>query len=277
MPEIAEVETVRQVLRKRIIKRQIKNVNILYDRIIESDLEEFKKIIPNLTFKEILRRGKWLIFDLDEYYLCSHLRMEGKYFIKSHDEVIDKHEHVIIELDDGYDLRYADVRKFGRMNLVKKELLDTLEGINKQGREPVDNDLCKDKLTKEYLYEKVHDKKLPLKELLLDQTIISGLGNIYADEVAFGASLNPLIEGNKLSLDDCQRIITSARKIISKAISEGGTTIRSYTSSLGVTGNYQNFLMVHKREGEPCLVCGNTIKRIKVGGRSTYYCPKCQK
>ena len=271
------METVRQVLRKRILKKQIKNVNIIYNRIIESDLEEFKKIVPGLTFQEILRRGKWLLFDLGDYYLCSHLRMEGKYFIKKHDEVIDKHEHVIFELNDGNDLRYADVRKFGRMNLVKKELLDTVEGVKKQGREPVDNELCKEKLTKEYLYEMVHDKKLPLKELLLDQTIISGLGNIYADEVAFGARLNPLKEGKKLSLDDCQRIIDASKKIITKAIEEGGTTIRSYTSSLGVTGNYQDFLRVHKREGEPCLQCGEIIKRIKVGGRSTYYCPKCQK
>ena len=230
-----------------------------------------------MTFQDILRRGKWLIFDLGEYYLCSHLRMEGKYFVKKHDEDIDKHEHIIFELDDGNDLRYADVRKFGRMNLVKKELLDTVEGVHKQGREPVENELCKEKLTKEYLFEKVHDKKLPLKELLLDQTIISGLGNIYADEVAFGAGLNPLIEGKDLKLEDCERIITSANKIITKATLEGGTTIRSYTSSLGVTGNYQNFLMVHKREGEPCKKCGTEIKRIKVGGRSTYYCPKCQK
>lgn len=203
--------------------------------------------------------------------------MEGKYFIKNHNEPIDKHEHVIFELDDGNDLRYADVRKFGRMDLVKKDLLDTVEGVNKQGREPVDNELCVEPLTKEYLYEKVHNKSLPLKELLLDQTIISGLGNIYADEVAFAAKLNPLIEGNKLSKDDCQKIIDAAKEIITKAIEEGGTTIRSYTSSLGVTGNYQDYLMVHKREGEPCKECGSAIKRIKVGGRSTYFCPKCQK
>ena len=94
-----------------------------------------------MTFQEILRRRKWLLFDLGDYYLCSHLRMEGKYFIKDHNEPIDKHEHIIFELSDGKDLRYADVRKFGRMNLVKKELLDTVEGVNKQGREPVDNEL----------------------------------------------------------------------------------------------------------------------------------------
>jgi formamidopyrimidine-DNA glycosylase len=221
MPEIAEVETVRRVLKERIINKRIKGVNILYDRIIESDLEAFKKEIVSLKFKDILRRGKWLIFDLGEYYLCSHLRMEGKYFVKKHNEPIEKHEHVIFELDDGNDLRYADVRKFGRMDLVKKELLDTVEGVNKQGLEPVDNELVKEKLTKEYLYEKVHNKKLPLKELLLDQTIISGLGNIYADEVAFVSKLNPLKEGDKLSLKDCQNIIDASKKIITKAILEG--------------------------------------------------------
>ena len=203
--------------------------------------------------------------------------MEGKYFIKKHTEPIDKHEHVIFTLDDGYDLRYADVRKFGRMNLVKKELLNTVEGVNKQGREPVDNELSKEPLTKEYLYNEFHKKKLPLKKLLLDQTIISGLGNIYADEVAFRAKLNPLIEGTKLTKNDCQKIIDSAKSIITTAIKEGGTTIRSYTSSLGVTGHYQDYLMVHKREGEVCKICKTPIKRIKVGGRSTYYCPKCQK
>ena len=230
-----------------------------------------------MTFQEILRRGKWLLFDLGDYYLCSHLRMEGKYFIKDHKEPRDKHEHIIFELNDGNDLRYADVRKFGRMNLVKKELLDTVEGVNKQGLEPVPNELVKEELTKEYLYDKIHNKHLPVKELLLDQTIISGLGNIYADEVAFASNLNPLKEGTELTKQDCQRIIDSSNKIITKAIEEGGTTIRSYTSSLGVTGNYQNFLMVHKREGEPCKICNSIIKRIKIGGRSTYYCPKCQK
>ena len=230
-----------------------------------------------MTFQEILRRGKWLLFDLGDYYLCSHLRMEGKYFIKDHNEPIDKHEHIIFELNDGNDLRYADVRKFGRMNLVKKELLDTVEGVHKQGLEPVPNELVKEELTKEYLYNCIHKKQLPLKELLLDQTIISGLGNIYADEVAFASKLNPLKEGTKITKEECQRIIDASNNIITKAIEEGGTTIRSYTSSLGVKGNYQNYLMVHKREGEPCKVCNTIIKRIKVGGRSTYFCPKCQK
>ena len=181
MPEIAEVETVRNTLKKRIIGRKIKDINILYDKIIESNRDEFKKIV-NLEFKDILRRGKWLIFEIGDYYLCSHLRMEGKFFIKNHDEEINKHEHIIFTLDDNSDLRYHDTRKFGRMNLVLKKDLESVEGVHKQGIEPIDN-----KLTKEYLYDRFSKHNLPMKTLLLDQTIISGFGNIYANEVLFAS------------------------------------------------------------------------------------------
>ena len=273
MPEIAEVETVRQTLRERIIGRRIDRVNIIYDKIIESNIDEFKKIVPGMSITEIERRGKWLLFILDnKYYLCSHLRMEGKYYIKPHTDEINKHEHIIFELDNGLDLRYHDVRKFGRMYLIEKENIESYEGVHKQGIEPID-----DKLTKEYLYEKFKNSNLTMKELLLDQTIISGLGNIYADEVLYGAGINPERKGKDIKLEECERIKDSSKKIIEKAIECGGTTIRSYTSSLGVIGHYQDYLMVHKREGEPCFKCGTIIKRIKIGGRSTYYCSKCQK
>ena len=265
------METVRRVLKRRILERKIKNVNVLYDKIVESNLDDFKKILPGLTFKDILRRGKWLIFDLGDYYLCSHLRMEGKYFIKPSSEEIVKHEHIIFSLDDNNDLRYHDTRKFGRMDLVKKEDLEKVEGVHKQGIEPIS-----DALTKEYLFEKFKKSNKYIKTLLLDQTIISGLGNIYADEVLFGASIKPTRRGSSIKLNECQKIVDASRKIILKAMEEGGTTIRSYTSSLGVTGNYQNFLMVHQRKGEECKVCHNIIKKITVDGRGTYYCSKCQ-
>lgn len=266
------METVRQTLKRRILNKRIKNVNVLYERIIETDLDEFKKNLVGLEFSDILRKGKYLIFEIGDYYLCSHLRMEGKYFIKNHDEEINKHEHVIFEFEDGIDLRYHDTRKFGRMALVPKDKIDTYEGIRKQGIEPID-----DNLTKEYLYEKLKKKRLPMKALLLDQTIISGLGNIYADEVLFASNINPLKLGVDITIEECQRIVDSSKNIITEAIKCGGTTIRSYTSSLGVTGRFQQNLMVHKREDENCKVCGTIIKRIVVGGRSTYYCSKCQK
>ena len=271
MPEIAEVETVRNVLKKKILNKRIKEVKILYPKMIESNIDDFKKILKGRCFIDILRKGKWLIFVLDEYYLISHLRMEGKYFIKNSNEDVNKHEHVIFTFVDNTDLRYHDTRKFGRMRLLKKDELESCVEIQKQGIEPIDN-----KLTTSYLLDKFKNKRLPIKTVLLDQTIISGLGNIYADEVLFQSKINPLKEARLINEDEANNIITSSKEIIEKAINEGGTTIRSYTSSLGVKGNYQNFLKVHKKEGKPCLVCNTKIERIKVNGRSTYFCPKCQ-
>lgn len=272
MPEIAEVETVRQVLKKQILRKKIKSVNVLYDRIVESDLNEFKTKLIGLEFDDILRKGKWLLFSIGDYYLCSHLRMEGKYFIKDSKEPINKHEHVIFSFSDNTDLRYHDTRKFGRMNLVLKDKLDTVPGVKKQGIEPID-----DNLTKEYLYEKFKKKRLPMKTLLLDQTIISGLGNIYADEVLFASGINPLKLGKDITLEECQKIVDSSKKIILLAIKNGGTTIRSYTSSLGVTGHNQDNLKVHQRANQECFNCSTLITKTVVGGRGTYYCPKCQK
>lgn len=271
MPEIAEVETVRNTLKKRILNKPIKSVNVRYTKMIESNLEEFKKVLVGRSFLDIKRRGKWLIFDLGDYYLLSHLRMEGKYFIKNHEEELNKHEHVIITFTDDTDLRYHDTRKFGRMNLIKKEDLATAEEIAKQGLEPGDKNL-----TAKYLVDKFKKKRLPIKTVLLDQTIISGLGNIYANEVLFAAGIDPLKKACDVSLDEASRIVVESDRIIKAAIKMGGTTIKSYTSSLGVTGRFQQYLCVHKREGMPCLKCGTTILNMKVNGRSTYFCPKCQ-
>lgn len=272
MPEIAEVETVRRTLKNMILNKKIKSVNVIYPKMLDSDEQEFSKILVGRQFKDIDRIGKWLLFDLEDYYLLSHLRMEGKFFVKNSNEKIEKHEHIIITFEDNTDLRYHDTRKFGRMNLVKKEDIKNVEAIQKQGIEPIS-----EKLTKEYLLDNFKNKNVPIKTLLLDQTIISGLGNIYANEVLFASGIHPERKGKEITSDECQKIVDSCQKIIEQAIEEGGTTIKSYTSSLGVTGRFQQYLKVHKKEGESCFLCGTSIKRIKIGGRSTYFCPKCQK
>ena len=268
MPEIAEVRTVKNALKEKLINRKIIDIKYRYPNIIKTDKDEFKNILVGRTIKDITSIGKWLIFDFDKYYLLSHLRMEGKYYIKPTNEEYEKHEHIIFNLDNNYDLRYKDVRKFGVMILTTD--INSLEEIKKLGIEP-DNI----SLTKEYIYNKIKGSNKPIKELLLDQTIINGLGNIYVDEVLFESRINPKRLGKTMSLEECEKIKESSYNIITKATDEGGTTIRSYTSSLGVEGNYQKYLKVHTKK--ICSICSSPIEKIRVGGRGTYYCPKCQK
>ena len=194
--------------------------------------------------------------------------MEGKYFLKPESDKIEKHEHVIFYLDD-ITLRYHDTRKFGRMYLVDKDKLYTDTPLSHIGKEPKD-------LTVDYLKDKLNRNK-PIKTLLLDQDIIAGIGNIYADEICFYSKIHPTTLGNKLKKKDIENIIKYTNEILNKAIDNGGTTIRSYTSSLGVTGHFQDYLMVHQRVGQNCKICNSKIIKTTVGGRGTYYCPKCEK
>ncbi len=273
MPELPEVETVKETLKLKLIDKKIKDVKIYYDGIIAyPEIKEFSKQIKNLPIKDINRRGKWLMFDLDKYYLLSHLRMEGKYFFKNKGDKLDNHEHVVFSLDSNEELRYRDTRKFGKMYLIKKEDINNVGPIKDLGLEPWDTNL-----TKEYLKDKYKTKKLPIKTVLLDQSIIVGIGNIYADEILFLSKLNPLIKCCDLKDDDLENIIKYTKEVLEKAIKLGGTTIRTYTSVDGVHGRFQNELLVHGKDNDSCPACGQAIKKIRVGGRGTYYCSNCQK
>ena len=273
MPELPEVETVKETLKLKLIGKKIKDVKIYYDGIIAyPEAKEFSKQIKNLSIKDIKRRGKWLMFDLDKYYLLSHLRMEGKYFFKNKGDKLDNHEHVVFTLDDDEELRYRDTRKFGKMYLIKKEDINSIGPIKDLGLEPWDNNL-----TKEYLRSKYKNKRLPIKTVLLDQSIIVGIGNIYADEILFLSKLNPLIKCCDLNDNDLGNIIKYTKEVLEKAIKLGGTTIRTYTSVDGVHGRFQNELLIHGKDKEVCPNCGQPVEKIRVGGRGTYYCIKCQK
>ncbi len=273
MPELPEVETVKETLKLKLIGKKIKDVKIYYDGIIAyPEVKEFSNQIKNLSIKDIKRRGKWLMFDLDKYYLLSHLRMEGKYFFKNKEEKLDNHEHVVFTLDDDEELRYRDTRKFGKMYLIKKEDINSIGPIKDLGLEPWD-----DSLTKEYLRSKYKNKKLPIKTILLDQSIIVGIGNIYADEILFLSKLNPLIKCCDLNDNDLDNIIKYTKEVLEKAIKLGGTTIRTYTSVDGVHGRFQNELLIHGKDKDVCPNCGQPVEKIRVGGRGTYYCINCQK
>lgn len=272
MPEIAEVRTVRKVLNDTIVGRTIKDIKYRYDGIIKTDKDEFKDILIGKTFTKVDNLGKWLFLELGDYTILSHLRMEGKYYIKDSNEEYEKHEHIIFTLDNGKDLRYKDVRKFGVMMLVPTKEIYNIPEITKLGIEPDSNEL-----TDIYIYNKIHNSNKPIKELLLDQSIINGLGNIYVDEVLYASNIDPKRLGNTITIDECKKIKEEGTKIIKKATDCGGTTIRSYTSSLGVEGTYQEYLKVHTKANQPCSKCGEKIIKTRVGGRGTYFCKKCQK
>ena len=272
MPELPEVETVKETLKKLVINKKITNVNVNYNNIIEYPaVNQFKKEVINQIIIDIKRRGKWLMFELNDYFLLSHLRMEGRYFFKEKNEEHLKHEHVIFELDNKFELRYIDSRKFGRMYLLLKDNIYKERPLNELGLEPWDNGL-----NIKYLSEKYKNKKLPIKTVLLDQSIIVGIGNIYADEILFLSKINPLKSANELSNDDLKNIIKYTREILENAIKGGGTTIKSYESSEGVHGRFQSSLLVHNHEGDLCSNCTTKIIKTRIGGRGTYYCPKCQ-
>lgn len=271
MPELPEVETVQNDLRRHVLGKTIESVDVLYEKIIKDiDVETFKSALKGRTIEDVGRKGKYLLFFLTGAVLVSHLRMEGKYLIKK-DEPPTKHEHVIFRFTDGTSLRYHDVRKFGTMNLFLTRNLEEiyrLPPLNKVGFDPFEKEL-----TPESLYERFRRIEKPIKSTLLDQTVMSGLGNIYADEVCFLAKIHPGTATNKLSLEQVACLIEYSKQVLTKAIALGGTTIKSF-SSHEISGRFQNELLVHTKE--ECPVCKGKILKIKIGGRSTYYCERCQ-
>lgn len=273
MPELPEVETVRRSLLDLIIGKTIKSVDVYYERILQNiSKEDFDQALRGQTFRKLDRAGKYLIFVLNDYILVAHLRMEGKYFLRGM-EPVEKHEHIVFNLTNNETLRYNDTRKFGVIYLFKTNIVDNvkaLQPLNKLGIEPISGNL-----TVSFLKEKFKNKKEPLKTALLDQTIICGLGNIYADEVCYMCKLNPLYPANKLNDEQLETIIISSKIVLEKAINLGGTTIKSFVSSHEITGRFQNELLIHTKTKCPC--CGGEVKKIRVGGRGTYYCPNCQK
>lgn len=272
MPELPEVETVLRTLETQIKDLQILDVQVLWENIIVNDTSEFIAQAKTQHFREFKRIGKYLMFVLDEWMLIVHLRMEGKFYLLDPSLPVDKHTHVILKLSDGREMRYHDVRKFGKMALYPLREDDNYPMLQNIGYDAFD-----ERLSSLELYKKWHNRSLSLKQVLLNQSFLAGIGNIYADEICFSCGLHPNTPINHCSKADFERILIETRRILNGAVKSGGTTIRSYTSSLGVTGLFQLELKVHQQVGKPCQVCGEKIIKIKSGGRGTYLCTKCQK
>lgn len=269
MPELPEVETVLRTLEQRIKNQEILSIDIFWDNIIVGDIDVFKEQLKHQHFRNFKRRGKYLIFEMDDVALISHLRMEGKYYIEPINQKNSKHIHVVFHLND-FDLKYHDTRKFGKMEIIP--LQSSYDKFKNLGPEPFDDNYHLD-----YIRPILKKSAKTIKEVLLDQSFVAGVGNIYADEILFLTGIKPSKKANKLTSKQMEALIINTRDVLNEAIMMGGTTIRSYTSSLKVTGLFQQKLYVHTRVDQPCVYCGNKILKTRVGGRGTYYCAKCQK
>lgn len=274
MPELPEVETIRKTLKQLVLNKTMEEVSVFWPKIIKKpdDVEEFKMLMVGQVITDIRRKGKFLLFDLSDYVIVSHLRMEGKYGVfKSSDPVL-KHTHVIFHFSDGDELRYNDVRKFGTMHVFKKgeELQD--KPLKQLGPDPFEDHFSFDEF-----FRKVHKSERSIKSILLDQTVIAGLGNIYVDETLFKAGISPERKGTQLTKREVSDIQAYAIETLAEAIEQGGTTIRSYVNSQGQIGMFQQQLFAYGQENKPCKKCGNPITKIKVAGRGTHICTNCQK
>lgn len=273
MPELPEVETIKRTLERLVENKTIADVDVYWGKIIKhpDDVEQFKSLLIGQTIRRLSRRGKLLLFHLDDYRLVSHLRMEGKYRVVPKTTEKDKHTHVIFTFEDGDALHYRDVRKFGTMHLFPNGEEMKRDPLKRLGPEPFDESFHFD-----YFKEKLQKTERVIKAVLLDQTVVAGLGNIYVDEALFKARVHPERRANTLTDDEIERIRKTAVETLREAVELGGTTIRSYVNSQGDMGMFQQKLSVYGQEHEPCVDCGAEIIKLKVAGRGTHICPSCQ-
>ena len=272
MPEMPEVETVRRTLLPLIKGKTIKEVTVWYPKIITGDAKEFAKQLTGKKIENIERYAKYLLIRLsDNLTIVSHLRMEGKYRLVKINTKKDKHDHVQIIFSDNSALRYNDVRKFGRMQLIKTGTEKEKTGISKLGAEP--NSAA---FTVSYLQNGLARKKKNIKSTLLDQSVVAGLGNIYVDEVLWETKIHPLSQANSIPAKKVAQLHDNINSLIELAIAERGTTVHTYLDANGKTGGFQKMLQVYGHKGEPCVRCGTPLEKIKVNGRGTTFCPKCQ-
>ena len=276
MPELPEVESVRQGLIHLVQGKVIQDIVIDWERIIvtEQPLSDWIEHLKGQRINTVERRAKFLIFRLDDWALISHLRMEGKYHFYPADEVPatkDKHTHVRFLFNDGSQLHYHDVRKFGRMELVTPEAVKDYFLARKLGPEP-----NAEQFHLSTFKTQLRQLKKPIKPLLLDQRVVAGLGNIYADEVLFEAKIHPTRPANSLTDQEVAQLYAAILKIMAAAIQAGGSSVRTYLNSLGEAGTYQEQLQVYGRPEEPCPRCGQLISKIQFAGRGTHFCSHCQ-
>ncbi len=282
MPELPEVETVRKGLEKLVKTFYIKKLEVLKERSIAS-IGGSKSFINNIKDSYLDnwdRRGKYLIGSLytkeknSNGYLVVHLRMTGQFKLLEKKQLPCKHTRVRFLEESGRELRFVDIRNFGQMWYVppSKSISEIVSGVKRLGPEPFSPDF-----NSYYLKEYLKKKTRSIKSALLDQETVAGVGNIYADETLFDAGINPKTKSGNLKISELKKLCNSLVKILKISIGEGGTTFSDFRDLEGINGNYGGQAWVYRRNGKSCKRCGEQILREKICGRSTHWCPNCQK
>jgi formamidopyrimidine-DNA glycosylase len=272
MPELPEVETIVRCLRRRLSGLQVEAVRLIFPPIVRnrkrSDLQRFKGQRVN----GLRRRGKLVLLDFSGgLTMIVHLKMTGQLLVCSRSQPLDKHVHLAVSFQaKDEELRFRDVRKFGFILGVQTSRVNGTPEVRGLGPEPLRLDLPS-------FLSRVTGRRGRLKSLLLNQKVIAGIGNIYADEILFESGLDPRTEVSGLGRPRLERLWSAIPKVLSEAIAFKGTTVRDYRDGEGLEGLFQNRLRVYGREGEPCPRCWTLIKRIRLSGRSTHFCPHCQR
>ncbi len=274
MPELPEVETVCRGLNQLTLGRKIEGGEVLLKRTLAHPLsiKEFQDKITNTTIERWNRRGKYLLARLESgASLGVHLRMTGQLLWLTTDTPLSVHTRLRIFFSDRRELRFVDTRTFGKVWLVDNSPESVIGGLQRLGPEPFSDEFSPD-----YFWQQCHKSKRPIKTLLLDQTVVAGIGNIYADEALFTSGIRPQTISSQLPSDKVEKLRLQIQEILEKAIANGGTSFSDFLHVTGVNGNYGGIAWVYGRHGQPCRVCGTAIDRVKLSGRSSHFCPQCQ-
>jgi formamidopyrimidine-DNA glycosylase len=277
MPELPEVETVKNALAPHLKGREVKSISFFTPKL-RQELDEnlFNKLFSNYKILDLKRRSKYLIFKMNtSKWILSHLGMTGSWRICKADDARQKHEHISIKLDDGKEeLRYKDPRRFGEFRIITPPICENSDpqALSHLGPEPFD-----EKFNWNYLWDISRNKTKPVKNFIMDPTVVCGVGNIYASETLYRCGISPLRKSQKLSKKNCKELVINVQKVLNEAIKAGGTTIIDFQAPDGSEGWFHQKLNVYGRNEQQCFKCEQKIKRIVQTGRSSFYCTRCQK
>lgn len=273
MPELPEVETICQGLKPIVEKSRFCNVVVRRSDLRIPVPDNLSEALAGREIQAIRRRAKYMLMELDNHMvLIIHLGMSGKMLVRPSPYMdYARHDHVVMALDNGQNIIFNDPRRFGLVILVAHDVLFTHRLFLHLGPEPLE-----DEFSAHYLHTVLMSRKAPIKQILMNNRIVVGVGNIYACESLFRSGIHPKRPAHTLSIEDCERCVLDIKEVLKEAIMAGGSTIKDFVSSSGDGGYFQHHFSVYNREGESCLSCQNTVERIKQAGRSTFLCGTCQ-